>query len=365
MLYRSTAVAVASLCAAAGASAGFSTQNLFVTETSGDRVLLLDGFDGSVINDTFIDVRAAANSVGYTGGITPIEARMVGNQVWVSDQNADRIWRFNANGSFAGQIGVDGSGNGQLDNIAGFEVVGNTAYIAQAGNGAQPEGIVTVDTMSGNITGSFNPLSPNDSFFYDVHMFNNELLVSNVDGGNEAILRFALDGTFLGNFATSDGVTSFNFPQQINDRDSNSNVLVGGFFNPSGVFEFTSDGTPMGMISGTESSNVRGAIELGNGEILFTHGSTIDRTASGPVEVPDGDTRPSSTSSPPPASPPRAARPCWPASRARSSDGAADFPREVREIRTHHSRRPARGGGFFESRLNRVERLTESRSTLH
>lgn len=290
--YRIPASAALSLCVAAGASAGFSTQNLFVTETTDDRVLLLDGFDGSVINDRFIDVRAAADSVGYTGGLTPIEARTVGNQVWVSDKSAARIWRFNSAGNFVGQVGVDANGNGQLNNIRGFEVVGNTAYIAQPSNGAQPEGIVTVDTSTGQITGSFNPLNPNDSFFYDVHAVNDELFVTNVMDGNEAILRFALDGTFLGNFVTSDGMTSFDFAQQINVRQSNGNILVGGFFDPSGVFEFTADGTPMGMISGTEASSVRGAIELGNGEILFTHGSTIDRTTLGPVEVPEGDNTP-------------------------------------------------------------------------
>ena len=279
MSYTPLVIAVASLGLASGASA----QNLLVAESFDDRVLLLDAFDGSVIDDTFIDIAAAASSVGYTGGLTPIEARQVGDEVWVSDQVADRIWRFNSNGSFAGQIGVDGAGNGQLNNVRGFEVVGNTAYVAQGSDGAQPEGIVTIDTMTGSITGSFNPLDSGDSSFYDVRQIGNELFVSNADSGNDAIMRFALDGSFLGDFATSDGDSSFDFAQQISVRDSNGNILVGGFSVPSGVYEFMSDGTSLGVLSGTEGLGPRAAFELGNGDVLFSHGLVLDRLTAGPV----------------------------------------------------------------------------------
>lgn len=280
MHYTPLAIAAVSLGLASGASA----QNLLVAESFDDRVLLLDAFDGSVINDTFIDIGAAASSVGYTGGLTPIEALQVGNEVWVSDQVADRIWRFNSNGSFAGQIGVDPmTGEGLLNNARGFEVVGNTAYVAQGSDGAQPEGIVTIDTMTGSITGSFNPLDPGDSSFYDVRQIGNELFVTNADSGNDAIMRFALDGSFLGDFATSDGDSSFDFAQQLSVRDSNGNILVGGFSTPSGVYEFLSDGTSLGVLAGTEDLGPRAAFELGNGDVLFSHGLVLNRVNAGPV----------------------------------------------------------------------------------
>ncbi len=67
-------------------------QYLLVPESTNDQVLLLNAFDGSVVNSSFLDIATPAAAAGVCS--TPIEALQVGNEIWVSDQVADRIWRF-------------------------------------------------------------------------------------------------------------------------------------------------------------------------------------------------------------------------------------------------------------------------------
>jgi hypothetical protein len=237
-----------------------------VPDSTADRVVLLDAFDGSVVNANFLDIATPAAAAGVSS--LPVEALQVGNEIWVSDQGADRIWRFDSSGGFIGDVGA-----GQLDNIRGMEVVGNTVYVAQEGTTAFDPGIVTIDVPSLAITGSFANFGGDDISYWDVLLRNGELYVSNSDSGNDAIERYALDGTFLGFFAQSDGLTDFDFVQQLANT-SNGNLLAGGFSVPSGVYEFLPDGTNLGITAGLDFGP-RGVAELGNGDTLWTNGAWI------------------------------------------------------------------------------------------
>ncbi|MEL6796070.1 MAG: hypothetical protein AAFO89_04525 [Planctomycetota bacterium] len=262
---------------AAGAAVSASGQNLLVPESGDDVVYLIDGFSGAVINSSFISIADAAAAVGYTGTSTPSEAIEVGNEIWVSDQLADRIWTFDRSGNFTGQIGVDSFGDGQLNNIRGIEVVGGTVFAALGNNNAAGtvlEGVATIDVATRQISGGFNGRDPLDTNYFDVFAFNGELLISNIDSGNDGIERYDTDGNFLGILASSDGTTGIDFPQQINARSSNGNLLVGGFSPPSGVWEFTDEGDSLGVVAGLDLGT-RAGYELGNGEIIWTNSSLL------------------------------------------------------------------------------------------
>ncbi len=261
----SLTLAISAMSWAGTAQAG----SLLVVDSGNDKVGLYSGADGTPIDTDFIDIAAAATAVGYTGGLTPIEALEVNGEIWVTDQVADRIWRFDTSGNFVADLLP-----GQIDNVRGFEVVGDTVYIAQGGNADQVEGIVTLDVPSLSLTGSFASGAAGDISYYDVEFYNGELFVSNIDSGNDAIERFSIAGAFLGNFATSDGTTSFDFLQQLAPRTSNGNLLGGGFSVPAGVYEFQPDGTPLGIVAGLDGGP-RGIHELDNGEILWTNGSAV------------------------------------------------------------------------------------------
>jgi hypothetical protein len=257
--------AIALVMTTSVASASF----LLVPQSNDDRIVVLDAFDGTVLNENYIDVGVVAADNGVSS--TPIEALEVGNEIWVSDQLADRIWRFNKfSGAFIADLGV-----GALDNIRGMEVVGDTVYVAKGGTqGTAAEGVVTIDVPSLTITGSFTNFAAADISYFDVLFHNGELLVTNIDTGNDRVERYDLAGNYLGNLVTSDGDSSFDFLQQLSPKASNGNILGGGFSVPSGVYEFTSAGGNLGIIAGA-GFGPRGVWELGNGAILWTNGTWI------------------------------------------------------------------------------------------
>jgi hypothetical protein len=190
--------------------------------------------------------------------------------VWVSDQVADRIWRFDASSrSYLGAIG-----EGEFNNIRGMERVGDTVYVAMGSDSdTLEEGVITVDVGTQSISGRFNGRDGADTSYWDVLSYGGELLVSNSDSGNDGIERYDTGGNFLGFFAQSDGTTGIDFPEQLTDR-ANGNILAAGFSPPSGVYEFLADGTSLGIVAGLDAGT-RGVFELGNGEILWTNGSFL------------------------------------------------------------------------------------------
>ena len=257
---------VAGLLAVSGvASASF----LLVPESTTDQVMLLNANTGRVIDANFLDIATQATAAGVSS--TPIEALEVNGEFWVSDQVADRIWRFGQDGSFLGDIGA----GGDFNNIRGMELVGSTLYVAQGSDSDNyPEGIITVDTTTNMVTGSFIGVDPADASYWDVKSYNGELLVTNSDSGNDAIERYDTNGNLLGFFAQSDGLSDFDFMQQMNVRGSNGNLLGGGFSLPAGVYEFAPDGTPLGIVAG-DGFGPRAAWELANGAVMWTNGTWI------------------------------------------------------------------------------------------
>ncbi len=245
---------------------------LLVVDSTLDRVLLLNSDNGAILNENWIDIAAAAASDGYTGGLTPIEAIEVGSEIWISDQIADRIWRFDTvSQSYIGSIGAD---TGDLNNIRGMHQFGNTVYVAMGSDSDNfGRGIITIDAGSGAITGQFNGRDPADTSYFDVTFYNGNLLMSNIDSGNDGLEIYSLDGTYQGNLVSSDGVTGIDFPQQIN-RTIDGNLLVGGFSTPSGVYMYDMFGNDMGIVAGLDFGT-RAGYELGNGDILWTNGTFL------------------------------------------------------------------------------------------
>jgi hypothetical protein len=221
---------------------------------------LFDAFDGRLVNDNFIDGSGLFQ--------TPINAIQVKNEVWVSDQLADAIFRFDLKGQLISTI------SGGLDNIRGMEIVGDRIYVTNAGtdNGALGTGVAIFDT-NGNNLGFFATGSP-----YDVLAYNGELLISNIDDDN--LDRYDLNGNFLGTFHNSDGATGIDFPQQLTAR-SNGNILAAGFSSPAGIYEYNLSGTQISNYTsaqGVANLGIRGVYELGNGNVLWTGGDGVVST---------------------------------------------------------------------------------------
>ncbi|MEO0825509.1 MAG: PEP-CTERM sorting domain-containing protein [Cyanobacteria bacterium J06639_16] len=240
---------------------------LMIPDSNSDRILLFDPFDGSLVNDNFIDGAGLFS--------TPLNAIQVNEEIWVSDQVADSIFRFDLSGGLINTI------SGGLDNIRGMAFVGDTVYVSNAGtnNGAPGDGevVITFDTQGNNL-GFFDTGDP-----YDILAYNGDLLINDINSdanGGEDIDRYDLNGNLLGTFHDSDGLTGIDFPQQMTQR-ANGNVLVAGFSAPGGIYEYDPDGNPVGFFDGNSGiafRGIRGVYELGNGNILWTGGDGVVST---------------------------------------------------------------------------------------
>ena len=236
---------------------------LMIPDSVGDRILLFDPIDGSLINDNFIDGAGLFN--------TPINAIQVNDEIWVADQTADSIFRFTLTGELINSIS-DG-----LDNIRGMEFINGTIYVSNAGtnNNAPGDGEVVIkfDT-EGNNLGFFDTGDPSDILFY-----NGELLITDINresDGGEDIDRYDLAGNFLGTFHESDGENGIDFPQQMTIR-SNGNILVAGFTPPGGIYEYDVNGNQVNFFNASNgfADRLRAAYELGNGNIIWSGGDGV------------------------------------------------------------------------------------------
>lgn len=236
------------------ATIGFS-QNEYILAIHGKNIVLIDAFDGTVI-DPLLGTLTPLNA-GTVKGI-----RQIGSEVWITDQTEDVIYRFDLTQTYISDV------SNNLDNIKGLDLVnGNEVWVTNSGsnNGAPGNAIVRYDT-SGNHLGHFatGSMSPFDI----VDDKNGNVYVSYSNGGSPIEVR-----DYTGNLTQTlvPGGT-LNFGQQL-DLTSSGDLLVANFSSPSGVYKFdTTTGTQLNFWS---LSGVRGVIETGNGNILWSSSSGI------------------------------------------------------------------------------------------
>lgn len=253
---RCTAV-LAAAASLALTSAAAHAQQLMITDWTTDRVMLFSETDGSIVNLDFILDGAG---VGYDWQ-SPRDAIQVGNEIWVGDQLADSITRFTLAGVFIANI------TGPIDNVRGMCFANNKVYVSNsdAGHGAPGDAIV-VFNLDGTIETNVAVPDP-----FDVIEYNGQLLISDIAGDN--IGRYDYGLNFLGLFHDSDGVSGIDFPQQLNIRRSNGNLLAAGFTAPSGIYEYGPNGVQVGTL--IHVTNTRGVYELTNGNLIYTNNTGV------------------------------------------------------------------------------------------
>lgn len=250
-------VAAIVLAASAGVAFGQLQTVIMGVDSGTNSAHIFDANTGALIQADYLQW----GDLG-SGNSTAKHALMVGNQIWVSDQLRNVIYRFDQAGSHVGTIGNMG-----LSNIKGMELVGNQVWVTNAGtaNDAPGQAIVFLDAATGDINGS---VSTTGALFDLIH-YNGQILGSNITNHNLEL--YDLDGNFVGNFhePTPPGLR---FPQQI-AATAAGNVLVAGFSNAggnaAGVYLIDPFGNSLGIVAGADLAT-RGVIELGNGEVMWS-----------------------------------------------------------------------------------------------
>jgi len=243
-------------------------QRLLVPESTNDVIMEFDPMTGALINAVAIDLDTV---VGGAAG-TPIEVVQAPNgDLLVSDQS-DFVFRLSSDGTtFLGMATTP------LDNVRGLDLRGDNALVSNSGsiNGAPGDALVEIDP-SGALVGSTPTGDPFDVTAYTMGGTPG-FLVSDI-AGEDIVFADGSDLTIQTVFHDSDGVSGIDFPEQISIKTSNGNVLAAGFSAPSGIYEYDSNGDQVnyidtGAIGG--QSGLRGVVELGNGNLLFTNGSGV------------------------------------------------------------------------------------------
>lgn len=260
-------------CAAVLVSAGSAAAQYLMIPDSGtaDRIMLFSEADGSLLDINWL---TDAGAVGWFF-TTPKEAMQIGNEIWVSDQVADAVHRFDLNRNFLSSITAHPAG-GTLDNIRGFGYDGSKMYLSVFTSDTARRGVAIYD-LNGNPTGFHQNTAAS---YFDIGPFMGDYLVTN-STSNNVERRNAGDGSFISNFAT--GIV---FPQQVEVLADNSVLAVSTIAADGieGVYHFNSDMTLRRFIDTQLIKNAfgeqvpRAAWLLDNGEYLITTSIGVFRT---------------------------------------------------------------------------------------
>lgn len=233
----------------------FSQESILVVQKP--FIVMMDAETGDIIDSEFIDLNQVVNT-------TPKAVRQIGNEIWVSDQIEDAIFRFDMEGNYLSTV------SGNMDNIKGFELINDSeVWVTNAGtaNGAPGNAIVRLD-LEGNYLGFFS--TDDRSSFDVVDNKNGHAYISIIHQGSP-IEKRDYSGNFVENIVNP-GI--LNFPQQIGIT-ADGNLLVGNFSSPSGVYIF--DIETGAQLNYWSQSGVRGVAETNDGSILWTGSSGINR----------------------------------------------------------------------------------------
>jgi hypothetical protein len=244
--------------AAVGAFAPVASAQLMIPDSgAGDRVMLFSSQDGALIDANWIT--DAAGTFAFT---TPKEAAVVGNQIWVSDQVADAVHRFDLNRNFLGSITQLPAGLpvSNLDNLRGFGYDGSRVYLSIMHTNSAVRGYVTIDAATATAT-SFTAIGTNSVF--DAEPYNGDLLISN--SSTNSIERRLTNGTLVSIFRN---VTQ---PQQVATMPDGSLIVTSTIAaaGVEGLYHLNADGSLRRFID-TE------LLKLGAGEQVPRAGYLLD-----------------------------------------------------------------------------------------
>jgi hypothetical protein len=227
------------------------------------KIILLDAQDGTLVYDDYIVLTSLEPG-------TVKHVIRVQDELWVSDQSNDKVYRLDLTGNSLGAIGESGG----LDNLRGMRIINDQVWLANSGtnNGAPGNAVIQIG-YDGSIMGSFQVDGGPWAF---LPYAGNHVLISfsDSDGYPSQIGEYDLNGAFLNSWNVP---AEIKFIQQITET-ADGNYLAASFSNgvyPSGIHLYDSQGNYLQIIGGTSGGGARGCSELGNGNVLWSNGQGV------------------------------------------------------------------------------------------
>ncbi len=248
----------ASLCGFMASSARAGDEYLMIPDLSNHRVLLVDPFDGHIVDYNFI-----VNPPEETLLWWPKAAVQVDNEIWVSEQAFGAVLRYTADlrPRFLGYAAWN------LERPTGMCAIDNKVLIAHSARSAASE--VLCFTNAGPCGLAFRAEDP-----YDIIEFGNGLLVT--DYAASRVLRYSLEGTGGSDFVAT-GDANFTHPQQVallqTGPQGQTRLWVAAIGGAAGYYEFDMQGNQTRYLP---LGNASGMVLLGNGRLLVTGGWGIE-----------------------------------------------------------------------------------------
>jgi hypothetical protein len=237
------AVAAGFLLVPAALAEGF----LLIPDSLADTVGMYDPYDGAYHGDLIIGGDMFSTPVNAVPG--------PGGYIYVSDQVADTVFRFNMDGSF---FDVYADGTDGLNNIRGIDFRDGHVFVTSG------DDYVAEFAGPHNKIGNFieDGSDPFDILFLD----DGRSLLADIQGTTDNVRLYDVDGTLLYE------VFSVSFPEQIQFDSLSPGAFLNAAFSPDLVTDFDLDGT---IWQQTPWDSGRGVYRLGNGNLLLTNGDGV------------------------------------------------------------------------------------------
>jgi hypothetical protein len=221
-----------------------SAQFLLIPDSSADTVGMYDPFDGTYMGDLIPDTGLFS---------TPLNAILgPDNLIYVSDQLADAVFRFNMDGSFFDVFADDTDG---LNNVRGIDFRDGNLYVTSG-----DDFVAVFDGPHSRLPDFITGVDPFDIHFLD----DGRALIADILADD--VRLYNADGTF------DSTIFAVNFPEQISSDPNKPGSFLNASFSGDTVTDFDLDGT----IADTWFFNGgRGVFRLGNGNLLLTAGDGI------------------------------------------------------------------------------------------
>ncbi|MEY3026066.1 MAG: Dockerin type domain [Planctomycetota bacterium] len=254
-------LAAAVIAAATAMSARAGSDVLLVPDSGADRIWALSPFDGSILDTDFVPADGIMQQ--------PIQAIPSGRgTILVTDELAKAVFEYSGTGRYLRTIADN------LENCYAICMKDGFAFVTSGFSTGGVGGKIYRCSLDGappqvfsDWTGIGDPRG--------IQPYGDGFLVGNsLDDDLEIV---AADGTVAATpFFDSDGVSSFDFPQQLTDI-GNGNWMLTGFSRPSGVYFFDADAINYASYIAELVTIPRGSFLLDNGDLLYTGGTRIER----------------------------------------------------------------------------------------